>query len=354
MHPRGPSGPTQHLPYRPPPPYQQRPYTSPGQYQQRPYPPPGQYQQRPYPPPGQYQQGQYPPPGQYQQVPYPPFGQYQQSPYVSPPPGQYPYGYAQRYGGQMPPQVQPPPPQGRGFDFGLEESSEDEPQNVLFEDKAVRLGFIRKVYCILSLQLLMVTLIVSMCVFVPEARQAAQKYFFLFLLCGLVSLAILLVLTCCPGLSRSFPTNMILLTVFTFFDGIFLAGACAHYKVDEVVLAAGATTLIFFALTIFAFQTKIDFTVCHTAMFAVLIILFVVGITVVIFPTRTMKIIYNGFGALVFSVYIIIDTQSIAGGNRAEILSPEDYVAGAIMLYTDITTLFLNLLDLLSALNDNN
>ncbi|XP_064463758.1 protein lifeguard 1-like [Ornithodoros turicata] len=313
----------------------------------------GPAQQYPYPPPPPYQQGPYPPPGQYQQVPYPPPGQYQQGPYGAPNPGQYPYGYPPRYGGQVPPQAQPPPREDRGLNlFG--ESSEDQPQNVIFEDKTVRLAFIRKVYAILSLQLLMVTVLVCIFVFVPEARQAAHKYYILFMICGFVGLGVLLALSCCPGLSRSFPINMILLAVFTFFDGLSLAGICSHYRADEVVLAAGATTVVFFALTIFAFQTKIDFTVCHTALFGAMIILFIVGIAMIIFPSRTLRIIYSGFGALIFTFYIIVDTQSIAGGNRAEILSPEDYVVGAIILYTDITRLFLMLLQLLNSLNNDN
>ena len=43
--------------------------------------------------------------------------------------------------------------------------------------------------------------------------------------------------------------------------------------------------------------------------------------------------------------YLAIDTQMICGGRRYEI-SPEDYIAGALMLYMDIIQIFLYILQI--------
>ena len=47
--------------------------------------------------------------------------------------------------------------------------------------------------------------------------------------------------------------------------------------------------------------------------------------------------------ASIYSLYLIIDTQLIIGGRHIE-LSLDDYVLGAILLYVDIITLFIEIL----------
>ncbi|KAH8030565.1 hypothetical protein HPB51_008926 [Rhipicephalus microplus] len=50
--------------------------------------------------------------------------------------------------------------------------------------------------------------------------------------------------------------------------------------------------------------------------------------------------------------YIVMDTQLIVGGaKRTCSLSPEDYIAGALMLYLDAINLFLYILQILNQLN---
>lgn len=50
--------------------------------------------------------------------------------------------------------------------------------------------------------------------------------------------------------------------------------------------------------------------------------------------------------SVVYSVYILIDTQQILGGKKREV-ALDDYVMGAVILYVDIIGLFLKLLQLL-------
>ena len=47
--------------------------------------------------------------------------------------------------------------------------------------------------------------------------------------------------------------------------------------------------------------------------------------------------------SILFSFYIIIDTQLIMGGRKKE-MKLDQYILGAAMLYIDIVRLFLNLL----------
>ena len=59
-----------------------------------------------------------------------------------------------------------------------------------------------------------------------------------------------------------------------------------------------------------------------------------------------MWIVYNLFGVLIYSVYLIYDTQLVAGGKRYE-LSMDDYVIAALIVYLDIIMIFLYLLQML-------
>ena len=46
------------------------------------------------------------------------------------------------------------------------------------------------------------------------------------------------------------------------FSGLMLACFCALFKTEAILIAVGLTCAVTLALTIFAFQTKIDFTTC--------------------------------------------------------------------------------------------
>ena len=41
---------------------------------------------------------------------------------------------------------------------------------------------------------------------------------------------------------------------------------------------------------------------------------------------RILEIVYAGIGAIIFSVYLIIDTQMMMGGHHKFSISPEEYV----------------------------
>lgn len=62
------------------------------------------------------------------------------------------------------------------------------------------------------------------------------------------------------------------------------------------------------------------------------------------------SVIAFGF-AILFSAYIVIDTQMIIGDGKNN-LSLDDWVMGSILLYMDIVGLFLKVLRILGKKND--
>ena len=69
-------------------------------------------------------------------------------------------------------------------------------------------------------------------------------------------------MACCGNVRRKFPTNIIFLGIFTVAEGFMLGSICAFFEADAVLIAAGITCGVTLGLTLFAFQTKIDFTAC--------------------------------------------------------------------------------------------
>lgn len=62
-----------------------------------------------------------------------------------------------------------------------------------------------------------------------------------------------------------------------------------------------------------------------------------------------LQTVYAAVGALIFSIYLVIDTQMIVGGSHRQQFSPEEYIFGAITLYTDIINIFMFILQLVGS-----
>ncbi|KAG8286922.1 hypothetical protein J6590_049011 [Homalodisca vitripennis] len=133
---------------------------------------------------------------------------------------------------------------------------------------------------------------------------------------------------------------------------VFLGATMEVLFCTGVFYAALITFVVTVALTIFAFQTKIDFTAIGGILFVAVVILMVFGIICLFFPGKTMILVYSSLGALLFSVYIVYDTQMMMGGDHKYSISPEEYVFASLNLYMDIVNLFLYILTILGASRD--
>jgi len=112
-------------------------------------------------------------------------------------------------------------------------------------------------------------------------------------------------------------------------------------------MAVAITMGVTLALTIFAFQTKIDFTTCGGVLCALLIALVIAGFFFAFMPWSKTKYTMIGIGvagALIFSLYIIYDTQMMMGGKHEYALDPEEYIFASLMIYLDVINLFLYIL----------
>ena len=118
------------------------------------------------------------------------------------------------------------------------------------------------------------------------------------------------------------------------------------------MLAVGITAAICFALTIFAFQSKWDFTVMGGVLTVLLVVLLLFGILTIFVKGKIITLVYACCGALLFGFYLIYDTQLMLGGDHKYSISPEEYVFAALNLYLDIINIFMYILMILSSSKD--
>lgn len=215
----------------------------------------------------------------------------------------------------------------------------------------IRHNFILKVYTILSLQLFVTFGMVSLFMFVDTIKTYVQTNPFTLILAFVFSFIFLIVLICCRELARTKPINYIILSLFTLTEGYLLGTISSTYDTNSVMYALLITLCVTFGLTLFAMQTKIDFTGFGSYLLGALIAIIIFSIIASIMCTAStcyaLDMIISGMGALLFSIYIIKDTQSIIGGNHKYSFTEDDYIFAAISLYLDIINLFLYILDLI-------
>ncbi|XP_013786930.1 protein lifeguard 1-like [Limulus polyphemus] len=217
-----------------------------------------------------------------------------------------------------------------------------------FSEKVIRMGFIRKVYGILMVQLAITAGFICLFLYVPEVQKFTASHIELFWIAFVLMLIVMIVLVCCDKVRRNYPSNIVLLVIFTVLESFMLGCAAGGYKADEVMMAVGICAVVTLGLTIFAFQTKWDFTTCGGFLLVAVLILICFGFICIFIPGRVVGIVYASLGALIFSLYIVYDTQLMLGGRHKYSISPEEYIFAALNLYLDIINLFLFILQLVS------
>lgn len=211
--------------------------------------------------------------------------------------------------------------------------------NVATAHVYIRLGFLRKVYGILSAQLLATTVVASLFMFHEPTMKFVQENNWMMLVSLVGTFASLFGLM---WKRQETPTNYILLGIFTLMEAYAIGVIVTLYEVSSVLEAFVLTLAVTAGLTVFTFQTKRDFTVHYGCLFSFLWILILAGFIQMIFPGELMDRGIAIGGAILFSFFIIIDTQMMLHK-----LSPEEYIMAAINLYLDILNLFLHILRLL-------
>lgn len=216
----------------------------------------------------------------------------------------------------------------------------------------VRLGFVRKVYALLSCQLLLTFGLAAVVQSMSPLWRSEHQW--LMGVSMMVTMITLCAMSCCRDVCREYPKNYCILFAFTFFEGILIGFVSSAYTAGSVTMCVGITAAIFMGLTLFAWTTKTDFTGYGPYLFGALMAFMMFGFVMSImsmfgvYMPPGMMMMYNFCGVFIFVMYIVFDTQMILGemGGHQFQFSVDDYVFAALTLYLDIINLFLYLLRL--------
>jgi len=216
----------------------------------------------------------------------------------------------------------------------------------------IRRQFVQKVYAILVVQLIVTIAVAFPFQFV--SNEWLRNTIWLYWVAMVGSLLIILGMACCcSDAAKTFPTNYLMLFVFTLLEGVIIGFISAMYETQSVVLAAGLTAGIFLGLTAYACCTKTDFTGCGPYLFAALLGLILFGLVLAVCSffmeiSRLPRLMFGFLGAVLFSFYIIFDTQLIVGGrHKRHEFSVDEYIFAALNLYLDVVNLFLHILSII-------
>ena len=149
-----------------------------------------------------------------------------------------------------------------------------------------------------------------------------------------------------PGL------NVFMLFAFALVSGLTMSVIVGKYismgASSVVVNALILTTVAFGGLSVFAMNTTKDFTTMGKFLFITLIVIVVASLLNVFWLHNPwMQVGIASISAILFSAFILYDTQNIINGNYA---TPVD---GALALYLDFINLFMSLLQILGIVSSD-
>jgi len=223
-----------------------------------------------------------------------------------------------------------------------------------FEDSNVRRFFVRKVYSVLTLQLLFTSGVIALFNGSDAVQEALGPYenpgraqailytsyaFFIFTYFCLVC-------PCC-NFARKYPLNIIFLCLMTVAMSFMTGVITCFYSTKAVLLAGATTTAVVAFVTGFTFYSKFDITKLWYIIILLPFVSLISWLVAWIIGTETAVTVYCAIGVVIFTIYLAYDTKMIMGGGRIE-LGPDDWIIGVVQLYIDIVQIFLYLLSLFS------
>ncbi|XP_051141572.1 protein LIFEGUARD 4-like [Andrographis paniculata] len=218
----------------------------------------------------------------------------------------------------------------------------------MLESPELRWSFIRKVYSIICVQLLLTIAVAAVVISVHPV-----KHFFAATRAGLVLYIVLIfvpliVLFPLHYYHQKHPVNYILLSLFTVSLAFVVGLACAFTKGKVILLAAILTAAVVISLTMYTFwaaRKGKDFSFLGPFLFGALIVLLLFAFIQILFPLGKISVmIYGCLAAIIFCGYIVYDTD-----NLIKRYNYDEYIWAAVALYLDIINLFMALLTIFRA-----
>ena len=228
-----------------------------------------------------------------------------------------------------------------------EEKEYENEQNLQLNIEAsVRNGFIRKVYGILSIQLI-ITFSFVLLFQLPSIKKLILSNLQLagnvLLFSSISFLFLFLILACSRNLSKTVPYNYIFLLGITLSEALSCAIVSSCYSFEVVAISLFLTIVSTLTITLYACTTKSDFSYLRVILYIIFSQLFMVGLISILFRIKILYSFYTFLSTIMVGIYLVYDTQLIMG-KFGYAYSVDDYIFATLEIYMDIIRLFLLIL----------
>ncbi|KAL3508003.1 hypothetical protein ACH5RR_033385 [Cinchona calisaya] len=212
-----------------------------------------------------------------------------------------------------------------------------------YGENQLRWGFIRKVYGILAAQIVLTTLVSALIVLHDPINQLLRGNSILLLFLCFIPFVLLWPL---HVYQQKHPLNFIFLGLFTASLSVTVGVSCANTDgriVLEALILTSAVVVGLSGYTFWAAKKGKDFSFLGPILFTSLIVLLLTSFIQMFFPLgSTSTAVFSAFGAIVFSGYVIYDTE-----NLIKRFTYDEYIWASVNLYLDVLNLFLTILQML-------
>ena len=181
-----------------------------------------------------------------------------------------------------------------------------------FQRPAVRMAFLRKVYGIVTAQLVLTALVVYALRTVPGLLPSIVRR--LGVSIGLLPILPLALLSF--GQSAGGVLAYALLVLFTATEALAVGAFTWAIPTAVLMRAAGATAVATGGLSLYALNTRRDFTMMGGMLFSCLLGLLSLGVLQLIFGGSYLLAMRSSLGLVVFCAYLVVNTQMMMGGNK--------------------------------------
>ncbi len=207
---------------------------------------------------------------------------------------------------------------------------------------AERMAFLKKVYGLLSISILMAAGASWMTINNEAFLSTVANNYILFIIVEFAAIFFTF------WARKKETLGLIALFSFTMLTGMTTAPILLVYSGKVVTNAAFLTALIFAGLSFYTIVSKRDFSFLGGMLTTGLIILIVGGLlNAFVFKSSAGSFLYSAAGVFLFSGFILYDTSNIL-----KRYPTDEYITATLALYLDVLNLFLMLLHLLGLSRD--
>lgn len=224
--------------------------------------------------------------------------------------------------------------------------------------KIIHNKFIRKVYSLVLIQFgftFAFVLLFQIKILKNFLFEHTLLYVILLAISCFVLIVSFIILLCKPEYLKTVPKNYIFLLLITVAETILLVYISILYSFHYVLAALVMIIGICFGVFLISLFKKIEskYIVCIIIIACILALIY--GFLIAIFRNFYLDFLYCVLGALIFTLFLVYDTQKLKypDNNGEYEFEIDDYIIAALTIYFDVIRLFIEILKLLGSLGGN-